>query len=108
MVARHLPAGWPVSLYLLGGREALIGDAALHARRWMGNIHPPLDALDGAELIVDALFGAGRAAAGGSAGDGQPYLGTGAPCRDRRAVGRKWRGGKALRLGGAYGNIFSP
>ena len=63
MVARHLAgAGWPVSLYLLGGREALIGDAALHAGRWMGNIHPlSPNVLDGSELIVDALFGAGLA-----------------------------------------------
>ncbi|MAJ93348.1 MAG: NAD(P)H-hydrate dehydratase [Rhodospirillaceae bacterium TMED63] len=63
VVARHLAgAGWPVSLYLLGGREALIGDAALHAGRWTGDIHPlSPDALDGSELIVDALFGAGLA-----------------------------------------------
>ena len=56
VVARHLAgAGWPVSLYLLGGREALIGDAALHAGRWTGDIHPlSPDAVDGSELIVDA------------------------------------------------------
>lgn len=63
VIARHLAdAGWPVSVYLLGEREALAGDAALHARRWSGSVQPlSPDALDGAELVVDAVFGAGLA-----------------------------------------------
>ena len=63
VIARHLAeAGWPVSLYLLGDRDRLSGDAALHAGRWTGSIEPlSPDALDGAELVVDALFGAGLA-----------------------------------------------
>lgn len=53
-------AGWPVRVGLLGALARLRGDAAHHAARWMGPIEP-LDAriLDGAELVVDALFGAG-------------------------------------------------
>ena len=63
VIARHLAeAGWPVTLYLLGDRDRLSGDAALHAGRWTGSIEPlSPDALDGAELVVDALFGAGLA-----------------------------------------------
>ncbi len=53
-------AGWPVRVALLGAVGRLQGDAARHAARWPGPVEP-LDArvLDGAELIVDALFGAG-------------------------------------------------
>ncbi|MGB0632855.1 MAG: NAD(P)H-hydrate epimerase [Alphaproteobacteria bacterium] len=63
VIARHLAgAGWPVSLYLLGDRDALTGDAALHAARWAGGVRPVSpDALNGAELVIDALFGAGLA-----------------------------------------------
>lgn len=53
-------AGWKVTLALLGERDALRGDAARHAARWQGEIrsmHTGL--LDGVELVVDALFGAG-------------------------------------------------
>ncbi len=54
--------GWPVRLALLGQREALRGDAAAAAARWTG----PVEALgaarlEGAALVVDALFGAGLA-----------------------------------------------
>ncbi|MBB4286746.1 NAD(P)H-hydrate dehydratase [Roseospira goensis] len=61
VVARHLRnAGWPVSVHLLGDRSALKGDAAVNAARWTGPIGPlDLGALDGAALVVDALFGAG-------------------------------------------------
>lgn len=63
VIARHLAeAGWPVSLYLLGDRDHLSGDAALHAARWTGAVEAlSPDAIEGAELIVDALFGAGLA-----------------------------------------------
>ncbi len=57
-------AGWPVRVFLLGERGALKGDAAVMAARWAGPVEPLAallegDALDGAPLVVDALFGAG-------------------------------------------------
>jgi len=53
-------AGWPVRVALLGSREHLKGAARENASRWTGPIEA-LDpqVLDGAELIVDAIFGAG-------------------------------------------------
>jgi ADP-dependent NAD(P)H-hydrate dehydratase / NAD(P)H-hydrate epimerase len=52
--------GWPVRLALLGARAGLKGDAATAAARWTGPVEPlGLAALDGAALVVDALFGAG-------------------------------------------------
>lgn len=53
-------AGWPVRVALLGARERLRGEALDHAARWTQAV-APLDprVLDGAELIVDALFGSG-------------------------------------------------
>jgi NAD(P)H-hydrate epimerase len=52
--------GHPVRLGLLGSREALRGDAAAMAQRWVGEIEPLSPAvLGGADVIVDALFGAG-------------------------------------------------
>ncbi len=61
VVARHLKErDWDVSLALLGARNALKGDAAAMAARWDGAVTPlSIGALDGAALIVDALFGAG-------------------------------------------------
>jgi NAD(P)H-hydrate epimerase len=61
VVARLLKAkGWEVRAALLGGREALKGDAAAVAAMWTGEIEPLSPrALEGAELVVDALFGAG-------------------------------------------------
>jgi NAD(P)H-hydrate epimerase len=63
VIARRLAEkGWPVRVGLLGAPEALKGDAAASARRWqnVGEIRPlALDLLDGAPLVVDALFGAG-------------------------------------------------
>jgi NAD(P)H-hydrate epimerase len=54
--------GWPVRLALLGDRAALKGDAAWAASLWKGDIEPrAIEALDGAALVVDALFGAGLA-----------------------------------------------
>lgn len=53
-------AGRPVALALLGDRGRLKGDAAVAAQRWPGDVFPaPAVELDGAEVIVDALFGAG-------------------------------------------------
>ncbi|GAA0584864.1 NAD(P)H-hydrate dehydratase [Rhizomicrobium electricum] len=61
VVARLLKArGWPVTVALLGARDALKGDAAINAGRWSGETVPLSPAaLAGAELVVDALYGAG-------------------------------------------------
>ena len=61
VVARHLAAaGWQVRLALLGARDALKGDAAYHAQLWTGSVEPlTCDVLEGAALVVDALFGSG-------------------------------------------------
>lgn len=61
VIARFLrAAGWPVSVRLLGAVDHLKGDAAINAGRWHGPLAPlDLGALDGAALVVDALFGAG-------------------------------------------------
>lgn len=63
VVARLLrDAGWPVTVALLGTRDALTGDARLHADRWTGGVVPLApECLEGAELVVDAIFGAGLA-----------------------------------------------
>jgi ADP-dependent NAD(P)H-hydrate dehydratase / NAD(P)H-hydrate epimerase len=54
--------GWPVRLALLGERSALRGDAAQASARWQAETEPlSVDALDGAALVLDALFGAGLA-----------------------------------------------
>jgi NAD(P)H-hydrate epimerase len=61
VAARHLAAaGWPVRLALLGTRENIVGDAAHHAALWREPVLP-LNAklLDGADLVIDAIFGAG-------------------------------------------------
>jgi len=61
VVARQLAAaGWPVRIALLGTRENQPDAAQHHARCWQGSIVPlTLAVLEGAELIIDALFGAG-------------------------------------------------
>jgi hydroxyethylthiazole kinase-like uncharacterized protein yjeF len=52
--------GYPVRLLLFGDRDKLKGDAAEAARRWQGPVEAATPAaLRGADLIVDALFGAG-------------------------------------------------
>jgi ADP-dependent NAD(P)H-hydrate dehydratase / NAD(P)H-hydrate epimerase len=61
VVARLLKQkGWPVQLRLIGQRDALKGDAAAMAQLWTGRVEAP-DAADieGADLIIDALLGAG-------------------------------------------------
>lgn len=52
-------AGFRVDLRLLGAREALKGDAALAAEAWTGPVGPIEADLPAADLIIDALFGAG-------------------------------------------------
>ncbi|OHC75988.1 MAG: bifunctional ADP-dependent (S)-NAD(P)H-hydrate dehydratase/NAD(P)H-hydrate epimerase [Rhodospirillales bacterium RIFCSPLOWO2_12_FULL_58_28] len=55
-------AGWPVKLALSGERDRLRGDAAVNAGRWTGAAEPlDVNVLDGCELVIDALFGAGLA-----------------------------------------------
>ena len=61
VAARYLKdAGWLVRLGLLGDKSALKGDAALMAGLYDGTVEPLAPAvLDGAGLIVDAIFGTG-------------------------------------------------
>jgi NAD(P)H-hydrate epimerase len=61
VAARHLlEAGWPVKVCLLGKVDSLTGDAASHYRLWKGAVEPlSIECLEGAALVVDALFGAG-------------------------------------------------
>lgn len=65
VVARLLAdLGWPVTVALLGDLKNLSGDAALNAGRWQGALislasDDLMKMLDGCELVVDALFGAG-------------------------------------------------
>ena len=52
--------GWPVRVALWGPRENLRGDARLHADRWNGSVETlQPGVIEGAALIVDALFGSG-------------------------------------------------
>src|SRR4051812_14874699 len=52
--------GYPGRVLLIGPLEKLKGDAARAAQRWSGSTEPASpQALDGADLIIDALFGAG-------------------------------------------------
>jgi NAD(P)H-hydrate epimerase len=61
VAARHLAAaGWPVRVGLLGARDTLTGDAAHHAALWRDAVVPlGASLLDHADLIIDAIFGAG-------------------------------------------------
>jgi hydroxyethylthiazole kinase-like uncharacterized protein yjeF len=53
-------AGWDVRIGLLCTKECLTGDARHYADKWLKTIEPLApDVLAGAELIVDAVFGAG-------------------------------------------------
>jgi NAD(P)H-hydrate epimerase len=92
ILARHRPgpvtilcgpeAGWPVRLALLGARDHLKGEARYHAAQWRGDVSPLAPAaLDGAALIVDAIFGAGlsRALSGPAAETLAAAAQTGAP-----------------------------
>ena len=61
VIARRLAeADWPVRVALLVPREQLRGPAAHHAALWRGPVEALMpSALEGAELVVDAIFGAG-------------------------------------------------
>jgi hydroxyethylthiazole kinase-like uncharacterized protein yjeF len=69
VVARRLAArGWRVEVFALGDPEKLRGDAAEAARRWreaggVGALEDAAGAMGAADLVVDALFGAGLARA---------------------------------------------
>jgi hydroxyethylthiazole kinase-like uncharacterized protein yjeF len=71
VAARHLAGmGWPVRLALLDAKDRLKGDARVNAARWSGPIEPMTPTIvEGAGLVVDALFGAGldRALVGSAA-----------------------------------------
>ena len=61
VVARLLKQkGWPVQLRLIGDRSALKGDAAAMAELWTGRVAAPsAKDIDDADLVIDALLGAG-------------------------------------------------
>jgi len=61
VIARVLAAAdWPVRIALLGSSDRLAGDAKSHAARWTGSIEALAPAaIADAELVVDAVFGAG-------------------------------------------------
>jgi ADP-dependent NAD(P)H-hydrate dehydratase / NAD(P)H-hydrate epimerase len=53
-------SGWPVRVALHGEFQALAGDARIHASRWPGEVETlSPGVIEGAELVVDALFGSG-------------------------------------------------
>lgn len=72
VVARYLKAAkWPVTVYLLGEKKDLQGDAAENAKRWRNKVRTLDEAIERLAdkesshsaatdlLVVDALFGAG-------------------------------------------------
>src|SRR5215212_4585997 len=61
VVARHLQReGWAVQVVLVGERRSLLGEAAAMAALWENDILAASpQALEGAKLAVDAMFGTG-------------------------------------------------
>ncbi|WP_425404780.1 NAD(P)H-hydrate dehydratase [Hwanghaeella sp.] len=60
VVARLLTEnGWNVRLISLVALEKFTGDARHHAELWAGEIEQPESGIGDAELVIDALFGAG-------------------------------------------------
>ena len=52
--------GWTVRVALLGTRAVMTGASREHADRWQGPVEPlGPGALDGAELVIDGIFGSG-------------------------------------------------
>jgi len=84
-VAAHQLAveGWPVRLGLLGERGRLAGAAAHHAARYRGAVEAlSPSVLEGASIVVDAIFGAGLS----RPVEGMARVVIEALGRDRRAV----------------------
>ena len=52
-------AGYRIDLRLLGERAGLKGDAALAAKAWTGPVGDAAAGMPAADLVIDALFGAG-------------------------------------------------
>jgi hydroxyethylthiazole kinase-like uncharacterized protein yjeF len=62
VAARHLAeAGREVRIVLVGDRSRIGGDARVAADAWTGPVETPPGRLDGVDLVIDALFGAGLA-----------------------------------------------
>jgi hydroxyethylthiazole kinase-like uncharacterized protein yjeF len=93
--------GYRVELALLGDRARMSGDPALAAERWRGPVHAGEGfAFDGADLVVDALYGAGLSrdvdgaalhcveATNAFARSGRPVLSVDAPSGVDGATGR--------------------
>jgi hydroxyethylthiazole kinase-like uncharacterized protein yjeF len=60
VAARHLrQAGYRLTVHLIGRPEAIKGDAAEAARQWQEPLATGVADLKGADVIIDALFGAG-------------------------------------------------
>src|ERR1700677_2477582 len=61
VAARDLvDTGWSARVPLLAPRDHLTGEARHHAERWCGVVEPLTPTvLDGAELVLDAISGAG-------------------------------------------------
>ena len=61
VAARHLAArGYRVEVLLAGEASRLKGDAAQAAAKWKGSVAPAeVRRLDGTQVVIDALFGAG-------------------------------------------------
>jgi ADP-dependent NAD(P)H-hydrate dehydratase / NAD(P)H-hydrate epimerase len=60
VAARHLrQAGYRVSMHLIGRPQAIKGDAAQAARQWQEPLAVGVADLKGAQVVIDALFGAG-------------------------------------------------
>jgi ADP-dependent NAD(P)H-hydrate dehydratase / NAD(P)H-hydrate epimerase len=60
VAAELTTAGWPVRVALQGGIDQLKGDARHHALRWHGTVEAlDVAVVDGARLIVDAIYGSG-------------------------------------------------
>jgi ADP-dependent NAD(P)H-hydrate dehydratase / NAD(P)H-hydrate epimerase len=60
VAARRLAAaGYQVTVHVIGRGEALKGDAAWAAGQWQGPVLPGWLDIAGADVVIDALFGAG-------------------------------------------------
>jgi len=106
--ARHLrDRGYEVRVGHLGSLEQLKGDAADMARRWYGEVAPLNPHLiDGAGLVIDALFGAGlsrpldglsRAMVGAIEASGLPVVAVDVPSGLHGDLGKALDGGDCVR-----------